>query len=395
MNSMPRITKENIFKYFSEGENDIIEFKRSIPNRFEIIERLISAFSNTKGGFVIFGYDEPKKEIVGVNEAQIQTLISMCNEQQYKKYCSVYSLLIDNKLVAVLEIKKSRADIYVNGVAYIRNGDMVFSKVGNIRSKYLKEFIEEIQYRNRNPKHVKVLDLLNDISTNPERKLSAGTRLYRCRVIPDLRKLEKKEKEQDKDKGFFGYGKDDSFVPPANVTRDLRANYRYIPYLYCANHPYTAVVEVRPRLGANVSVASIRVNEKLTLLDFTLKTIPKNMSPTKFHLFADLSMLFSKPVTSEDDILDYIPTQYIAEFAKNIGYDGIVFRSSLTPELEDQDIDEHQELDRYNIVVFNYEKCEAVGSNVVCVTRNYLEYKQIDQDSNRIDVNSIYLDMRY
>ena len=204
-----------------------------------------------------------------------------------------------------------------------------------------------------------------------------------------------KEKEQDKDKGFFGYGKDDSFVPPANVTRDLRANYRYIPYLYCANHPYTAVVEVRPRLGANVSVASIRVNEKLTLLDFTLKTIPKNMSPTKFHLFADLSMLFSKPVTSEDDILDYIPTQYIAEFAKNIGYDGIVFRSSLTPELEDQDIDEHQELDRYNIVVFNYEKCEAVGSNVVCVTRNYLEYKQIDQDSNRIDVNSIYLDMRY
>ena len=70
-------------------------------------------------------------------------------------------------------------------------------------------------------------------------------------------------------------------MPPPSLTRDLRANYRYIPYLYCANHPYTALVEVRPRLGANVSVAMITTRAELTLLDFTLKDIPKNSKAGK------------------------------------------------------------------------------------------------------------------
>lgn len=63
----------------------------------------------------------------------------------------------------------------------------------------------------------------------------------------------------------------------------MRANYRYIPYLYCANHPYTALIEVRPRLGANVSVATIVVDEEIRLLDFTLKNIPKSMSKVKIN----------------------------------------------------------------------------------------------------------------
>ena len=165
----------------------------------------------------------------------------------------------------------------------------------------------------------------------------------------------------------------------------MRANYRYIPYLYCANHPYTALVEVRPRLGANVSIATIKTNKEISLLDFTLNETPKKMSEPKENLFADMSMLFSKPVTSDDDILDYIPTQYIAEFSKYLGYDGIAFRSSLTPELEDQDLNISKEADRYNIVLFNYDKCAPIKSNIINVVRNYLEYKQIDQDTEKLE----------
>ena len=91
--------------------------------------------------------------------------------------------------------------------------------------------------------------------------------------------------ENQSETGFFGYGEKASFVPPPEVTKDMRANYRYIPYLYCANHPYTALVEVRPRLGANVSVATIVVNEEIRLLDFTLKNIPKSMSKVKINFF--------------------------------------------------------------------------------------------------------------
>ena len=92
--------------------------------------------------------------------------------------------------------------------------------------------------------------------------------------------------------------------------------------------------------------------------------------------------MFSKPVTDDDDITDYIPTQFIAEYAKRLGYDGIVFRSSLVP-----DINENQ-MERFNIVVFNYQKCEPVKSNVIEITNQFYDCHQIDEDSKRINIKS-------
>lgn len=383
---MNRITKETLRQILIDGENDTIEFKRVIPSQFYMVERMISAFANTRGGSVIYGYDEQNRDVVGVGYDQIRRLQNIINSEKYGSICNVYAIEIEGKLIAVMDVQKSKVTMYVKGVAYTRNGSGTFSKVGNIRSKHLKIFVDEIQYRNRNPRNTQVLKLLDAVDTNPERILLPGTHLYRSRVIYDMTKA-------GKEPGFYGYGAKDSFVPPASVTRDLRANYRYIPYLYCANNPYTAMVEVRPRLGANVSIATVTVKEKLTLLDFTLNSIPKRMAEPKQNLFADLSMLFSKPVTSDDDILDYIPTQYIAEYAKFLGYDGIAFRSSLTPEIDDQDDKYNEEIDRYNVVVFNYNKCIPTSSNVVNVTRNYLACKQIDDDPNKIDVHASVLSM--
>lgn len=244
-----------------------------------------------------------------------------------------------------------------------------------LKSRYLQEFIQEITYNNRNPKDIKALSLMEDISTNPERIISPGEKLFRCRII-------KKGDTTNQKKNFFGFDDKGSFVPPPESTRDLRANYRYIPYLYCANDPYIALVEVRPRFGANVSIATIEVKDKLTLLDFTNGKKPSKMTDAKVNLFSDLSSMFSKPVTDDDDITDYIPTQFIAEYAKRLDYDGIVFRSSLVP-----DINEHQ-LERYNIVVFNFHKCKAVRSNVIEITNQYYDCNQTDNDPNKLSIQS-------
>lgn len=235
----------------------------------------------------------------------------------------------------------------------------------NFKSKYLKEFIKEITYNNRNPKDLTALKLLEDLSTNPERTLHIGTELYRCRIIKDGDPI-------NNNKPFYGFDESNSFVPPVKATRDLRANYRYIPYLYSSNNPYIALVEVRPKLGSSVSLATIIVTEKLTLLDFTNAKKPHKMTPAKINLFSDLSALYSKPVTDDDDIIDYIPTQYIAEYVKNLGYDGIVFKSSLVPEINGA------YLEQYNVVIFNYNKCKAVKSNVFSITGNYFDCKQMD-----------------
>lgn len=243
-----------------------------------------------------------------------------------------------------------------------------------IKSKYLQEFIKEIQFKNRNPQNIKALELLNDISTNPEIILDSGYDMYRCRIIAPKDKINQK-------KNFYGYDDKGSFVPPKEIARDLRANYRYIPYLYCSNDPYTSVVEVRPRLGASVSVATIIAKEKIRLLDFTMQSIPSKMTGGKKSLFSDLSLLYSTPVTNEDDLLDYIPTQFIAEYAKNLGYDGIAFSSSLTPEID-------VSANRFNIVVFNYAKCEPKKSNVFTITGNYLDAIQNDTDPHGVIIQN-------
>ena len=247
--------------------------------------------------------------------------------------------------------------------------------VYEIKSKYLNQFIKDIQHVNRNPENTKALELLNDKSTNPEVIILPKTKLYRSRIVDDESKIGKKP-------GFFGYDADGSFITPWQFARDMRANYRYIPYLYCSNNPYTALIEVRPRLAAKVSIATIQVKEKMTLLDFTIQNKPKKMSDAKFNLFKDLSYLFSKPISKDDDTLDYIPTQYIAEFAKKIGYDGIIFSSSLTPEVN------RKNLDRYNLVIFNHEKCHPIKSNLFQITHNYVDCNQIDDDLEQLIVKN-------
>jgi len=245
----------------------------------------------------------------------------------------------------------------------------------SIKSKFLREFIKEIQYNNRNPKDTKALELLDDISTNPEIVINMNTSLYRSRIVSDESKI-------NKEKNFYGYNAKDSFIPPAKLTKDLRANYRYIPYLYCANHSYIALVETRPRMGALVSVATIVNDEPIRLLDFTIQNKPSKMSEAKKNLFLDLSTLFSTPVTNDDDILDYIPTQFIAEYAKNIGYDGIAFSSSLTPYVNKNNPD------RYNIVIFNYNKCRVIKSNTVKIMNVDIECMQIDDDTVKLNTKS-------
>lgn len=249
-----------------------------------------------------------------------------------------------------------------------------------MKSRFLQEFIKEIKYKNRNPRDLRALELLEDKSTNPVILMEPKQVLYRARIVTDLKKIRLSE-------NYYGYDAKESFIPPLDQTRDCRANYKYIPYLYCANNSYIAIAEVRPQLGATVSVATISVNQPIILLDFTIRKCPLKMTDAKKNLFRDLSNLYSMPVSNNDNIIDYIPTQFIAEYAKNLGYDGIAFSSSVTPEYYSVDPD------RFNVVVFNYEKCSPIKSNLVEITRTYIESSQIDEDFDKLNTSNYIEDV--
>lgn len=150
---------------------------------FELVDKLVSAFSNTLGGVVIFGYDEINRRVVGVNKSGIEKLRLHYSKEPFNDICKINMIPVEMGMVVILEVEKSKKNIYIDKISYFRQGKQIFEKDHKVRSDELQNFIDEIQYKNRNPKDTKALKLLDEIDTNSVRKIDSGTHIYRSRII--------------------------------------------------------------------------------------------------------------------------------------------------------------------------------------------------------------------
>lgn len=120
-----------------------------------------------------------------------------------------------------------------------------------------------------------------------------------------------------------------------------RANPRGISYLYLCSDDQTPFYEVRPYYLDRVDIGEFLILEdNLKIVDFTEKV---NLFKVFYDegedvfkqkvkrrvLFDAFSSDLSKPLRSFDSEIEYIPTQYICEYFKDSGADGIMFQSSV------------------------------------------------------------------
>lgn len=186
------------------------------------------------------------------------------------------------------------------------------------------KFRNEIIYERRNPTNAnRLFEDLNYRENNIVETLATDSILFRARIVESLDDL-------CGIPPFMGFDENGSLTPPANKTKAYRANYTFIPYLYCAREKHTAIKEVRPCIAELVSVASIRPTRELMLLDFS--TDNSTLKGTKRTLFKNLGEWFSKPVNLDyaDNVEEYIPTQYISEYVRyELSYDGIKYKSAM------------------------------------------------------------------
>ncbi|MCI8595121.1 MAG: RES family NAD+ phosphorylase [Oscillospiraceae bacterium] len=162
---------------------------------------------------------------------------------------------------------------------------------------------------------------------------------------------------------YKGFDSKNSGAPPADSIRPGRANPDHIRYLYLSEDPYTPVYEVRPIIGQTISVARFKVKADLKIFDLTVQLYDKNKSPEYElpSLFNSVGRMFSKPYSGKPT--EYIPTQYVAEEIKRMGFEGIRFRSSLNE-------------GGINIVLFSDEKCRPFGSDLVTVNHISLDIEE-------------------
>ena len=123
-NNMQRtINVQNIYSILTNGENETIEFKRTIHN-ITILWKIISAFANANGGNIIIGYDEQYKKIIGISETEQQKIKSFIERLNIQNLCTVYSFAIEDKTLLIIEVQKADDILQLyNGEAYIRMSD--------------------------------------------------------------------------------------------------------------------------------------------------------------------------------------------------------------------------------------------------------------------------------
>lgn len=153
--------------------------------------------------------------------------------------------------------------------------------------------------------------------------------------------------------------------PPKKSASSGRANPVGIPYLYLASTIDTAISEIRGNKGETLTIAEFEMKNDLELAD--LRDPISTISPFELNEEDELELIYknmpfltllgnelSKPIIPREATLEYLPSQYLCELLKKIGFHGIIYKSSLA--------------DGNNYVIFNDKKLELVNTYQYKVT---------------------------
>jgi hypothetical protein len=168
------------------------------------------------------------------------------------------------------------------------------------------------------------------VSAGPK---TACDHLYRARVFQTDAPLAEALRFPDRHLGS----------PPHRLARAGRMNAQGISVFYGATTASVAIAEVRAPVGSRVAVAKFRISRPLRLLDLTAlgevhvtgsifdASLKRRLERAAF--LRTLGIWIARPVMPDDEAIDYLPTQAVADFLATMNeprLDGIVFRSAQT-----------------------------------------------------------------
>ena len=149
--------------------------------------------------------------------------------------------------------------------------------------------------------------------------------------------------------GFEGFSAAESLCPPPHKVSHGRCNLPNSPHLYAAADIHTAIAETRPYIRDTISVASIRCEKDMRIIDFCFDWDDQEHFRDWFYMA--MSSEFSMVNKGKEN--DYFATQYLTMLVKSMGYDGLTFKSSLV-------------MDGVNYVIFDDAACKPISSMRYC-----------------------------
>ena len=308
----------------------------------------------------LFSNFQPILDLYVVND-EVGTNIELQIEKDYHNNIFSNKLTDSSRKDLIIAILENNYDSY----SHLFNNCVIPSYVNNPVTDELinplqiswTNFSEEIKSTNRF--HLKnILDLkkLEILLFNSRRTIRKGEVFYRGRISDE--------------KGFDAKNMRN---PPSKNTKSGRANPAGISYLYIADQLETTLYETRASLLDFVSIGTFRliedievVNLRENLYDPILLAADEGLEDFMIYLpfITKLEQELSKPNRRNDSELDYLPTQYLSEFIKSIGYDGVEYQSSLYAE-------------GYNLAIFNTDKFECINVEVREISKIKFTHNQL------------------
>lgn len=148
-----------------------------------------------------------------------------------------------------------------------------------------------------------------------------------------------------------------------------RANPKGLPVLYLGYTKETAMAEIRPSKGVDISLAQFKVLHNLTVVDFSTENHRHAIylgEPDEAErdavVWADIDRAFSEPTQRSDDGSEYIATQVIADAIRAAGYDGIAYQSGLEK--------------GHNLAIFDIDAADLINCAVWSLDRVTYEFSQ-------------------
>ncbi|MDD7914903.1 RES family NAD+ phosphorylase [Polaribacter ponticola] len=230
------------------------------------------------------------------------------------------------------------------------------TKIHNIWNDFKKEIKFANRYFASNSLNFEIFKSI--IQSSLIRDINVDETFYRSRISDKI-----------------GFDKNNMGNPPKpELATAGRANPKGISYLYIANSLETALYETRSTIFDYVTIGEFEVKKELKVISFrNIETDPIYWSerediksyieylPFIYTLQKELSL----PIRKKDKTLDYIPTQYICEYIKSLGFDGVEYQSSLFAE-------------GYNLAIFNPDKLECIATKVYEIENIKLHHKLLD-----------------
>lgn len=195
------------------------------------------------------------------------------------------------------------------------------SEYGVVRGLSWKDFSNHIKNVNRFHSDFNSIEFASCL-TALIKKYKKGEFFYRARIADNE----------------IGFKTNEMKAPPKHKSTAGRVNPEGMPVLYLSLDDNTVLYEIRANMYDFVSIGKFVAKKDLRIVDLSGF---ESISPFRYggglerfainaKVFQEISKEIAKPLRRNDSPLEYLPTQFIAEFIKSENYDGVEYKSTIS-----------------------------------------------------------------